>query len=147
MFRSKRKTNVEYITPEFYKDWGNANAELDSLGHRLDAVRGIITDLEQRKVPENHWGLRHWREVEAVVLRRWKNTVRLKDTGLRQKQTWDSGPRISYEWFERDDGVGTPVFPFFNFTFLDNWFNQSDLSASWERAQRNRLEMARKGLA
>jgi len=133
------------VVPEFYKDWGNANAELESLGKRLDAVRGIINDLVQREVPENHWGLRHWREVEAVVLRRWKHTVRLKDTGLRQKTTLREGPEIDYHWWERHDGIGGHVFPFMG--FMDNWFNHSDLSASWAKAQEEKLQKARQGLA
>ena len=141
----KRKTKVEYVVPEFYKDWGNANYELETLGHRLDSVRRTIEQLEAWEKPENDWALRHWREAEAVILRKWKHTVRLKDTGLRQKSKLKEGPEIDYHWWEGDDGMGGPLFPWMN--FANNWFNHSDLSASWDKAIQNRLEMARKGLA
>ena len=144
MFRSK-KVKTEYVTPGFYKDWGNAQAEIDGLGRRLDSVRGIIKDLVQRGVPENHWGLRHWREVEAVVLRRWKHTIRLRETGLRQKSTVQEGPQIDYSWWEQHDGVGGYLFPFMG--VFDNWFNHSDLDASWEKAREEKLQKARQGLA
>ena len=139
----KRKTKVEYITPEFYKDWGNAQYELECLGHRLDAVRQTINQLIVDKRPENDWALRHWREVESVILRRWKHTVRLKDTGLRQKQTWDSGPQISYDWWEDTGFTGYG----FADRLFDKYFGKSDFAQSWERARDLRIEMARKGLA
>lgn len=144
MFRS-RKAKVEYVVPEFYKDWGNAHAELESLGHRLDAVRGVISELVQREVPEDHWGLRHWREVEAVVLRRWKHTVRLKDTGLRQKSLVEDGPKIDYDWFEKHDGL--PGFGITDRIFEKYFGRNGDFDWSWQKAIEKRIEMARKGLA
>lgn len=141
----KRKTKTEYITPEFYKDWGNANQELESLGRRLDATRSAIARLESWEVPANHWALRRWRENEAILLRKWKHTLRLKDTGLRQKQLWDSGPKIDYDWWEKHDGIGGHLFPFLG--IFDNWTNQTDLSASWAKAMEEKLQKARQGLA
>ena len=144
MFRSK-KPKVEYVVPEFYKDWGNAHYELECLGHRLDVVRKTVDDLVQRGVPEDHWGLRHWREVEAVVLRRWKHTVRLKDTGLRQKSTRQEGPDIDYDWFEKHDGM-----PGFGLTdrIFDRFFGgDGDLAWSWAKAQEEKVQKARQGLA
>ena len=144
MFRSK-KAKPAVSMPEFFKDWGNAHAEVEALGRRLDSVRGIISDLEAREVPEDHWGMRHWREVEAIVLRKWKHTIRLKDTGLRQRSTMQEGPAIDYNWFERHDGIGGYMFPWMG--IFDNWFNHSDLDASWANAQEQKLQKARQGLA
>lgn len=143
MFRSK-KPKTEYVTPGFYKDWSQANAEIESLGHRLDAVREIIKDLELQE-KEGTWALNHWREVEAIVLRKWKHTVRLKETGLRQVGARREGPDISYDWWEKHDGIGGHVFPILG--IFDNWINQGDLTASWAKAQEEKLQKARRGLA
>jgi hypothetical protein len=146
MFRSKRKT--EYITPEFYKDWGNASAELESLGRRLDAVRSTIARLELHDKPADHWALRQWRENEAIILRKWKHTLRLKETGLRQKQNWDSGPKVSYDWWE---GSEEPVLQFPILDAVSRWIQDSvngnfDLTRAWEMARNESLQKARQGL-
>lgn len=143
MFRSK-KVKTEYVTPQFYKDWAQADAEIESLGKRLDAVRGIVAELVQRGEGES-WALRHWQEVEAVVLRKWQHTVRLKQVGLRQVGTTPGGPEIDYSWWEGHDGINGPMFPGLN--PFANWFNHSDLSHSWEKAREQKLQKARLGLA
>lgn len=143
MFRSK-KVKTEYVTPQFYKDWAQADAEIESLGRRLDAVRGILSDLMQRE-EEDSWAIRHWTEVEAIVLRKWKHTIRLKETGLRQVGATREGPNIDYDWWEGHDGINGPMFPFMG--IFNNWINHSDLNVSWEKAREEKLQKARLGLA
>jgi hypothetical protein len=132
------------------KDWANANAEIERLGLRLDAVRGIISTLVQRETPENHWGLKHWREVEAVVLRRWKHTIRLKEVGMKQVSKVKEGPEIDYSWWEKSDEVGVRV------PIIDNLFaivgdkfglSSGSLDRAWEMARDEKLQKARQGLA
>ena len=148
MFRSKRKT--EFVTPEFYKDWANASAELESIGRRLDAVRTAIKYLEDGKVAENHWALRHWRSIEQVMLRRWHHTIRLKDVGMRQVTKRQDSPDIDYSWWEPSTEISMN-FPLFD--NIGNWINDrfgftySDLNASWENAKEEKLQKARQGLA
>lgn len=141
-----RKTKTEYITPEFYKDWGNASYELDSLGRRLDATRQAIAYLKHK--PENHWALRQWRENEAILLRKWKHTIRLKETGLRQANKVDTGPKIRYDWWEGSDEVPMQ-FPLFD--ALTQWIHShagiSNLDRAWEMARDEKLQKARQGLA
>ena len=143
MFRSK-KVKTEYVTPQFYKDWAQADAEIEALGRRLDAVRNTIADIEQRGIEES-WALRHWREVEDVVLRKWKHTVMLKQSGLRQVGATREGPEIDYNWWEGHDGIGGVMFPWMD--VFNNWFNQPDLTRSWEMARDEKLQKARQGLA
>ena len=136
-----RKTKTEFVTPEFYKDWGNATQEIEWLGHRLDAVREAI-----KETKEGTWAHTHWNEVEAIILRKWKHTVRMKDVGLRQQGKRDTGPTIDYTWWERDDGTGTSGLPIFGF-FNDMFTTSRSLDWSWEKARDEKLQKARQGMA
>lgn len=144
-----RKTKTEYIAPEFYKDWGNASYELENLGRRLDAVRTTIKFLEDCKKPEDHWAMVQWRQAEAIILRKWKHTLRLKETGLRQAGRVDSGPKISYDWWEKSDEVAMEI-PFlggFSMWLQDKIGSNSSLDRAWEMAREEKLQKARQGLA
>lgn len=143
MFRSK-KVKVEYVTPEFYKDWGNAGYELECLEHRLDAVRSALKECK----PDT-WAHNHWAEAEAIILRKWKHTVRLKDVGLRQIKQVDTGPEIDYDWWEGSEEVAMR-FPILD--ALGNWIQDrvvgnSNLDRAWAMAQEEKLQKARQGLA
>lgn len=139
-----KKPKVEYVVPEFFKDWANSGAELEALGRRLDAVRGIIAELEARE-DGGGWALNHWRDAEAVILRKWRQVVLLKDTGLRQRSVLRDGPEIDYSWWEKHDGIGGPAFPILG--IFDSWFNRPNLAWSWEKAINEKLQKARLGLA
>jgi len=145
MFRSK-KTKTEYITPEFYKDWGNAGYELEVLGRRLDAVRQTLDYLKDK--PENHWAVVKWRQAEAIILRKWQHTVRLKETGLRQAGKMDLGPKIDYNWWEGSDEVrmSFPLLDNITRLILDHTGN-TNLDRAWEMARDEKLQKARQGLA
>jgi hypothetical protein len=144
----KSKTKVEYVTPEFYKDWGNATYELESLGRRLDAVRATIARLEALVKPEDHWALVQWRQSEAIILRKWKHTIRLKETGLRQAGKVDLGPKISYDWWEPSYEPGMSM-PFFDklWTWLQERTYSPNYNRIWEIAKEEKLQKARQGLA
>jgi hypothetical protein len=143
-----RKTKTEYITPEFYKDWGNASHELECLGRRLDATRQALAYLKDK--PENHWALRQWRETEAILLRKWKNTIRMKETGLRQIVSYDSGPKIDYAWWEGSYEVAMRI-PIMD--GIMQWMQEKtgntdySLDRAWEMAREEKLQKARQGLA
>jgi len=144
MFRSKKK-RTEYITPEFYKDWGNASYEIERLGARLDATREAIKRLESWEKPEDHWALTKWRLNEQIILRKWKHAVRLKETGLRQTGTINEGPKIDYNWWEpAEEVVGSS--PIWNY-LVDKLSGGPNLNRAWDMAKQHQLEMARKGLA
>ena len=148
MFRS-RKTNTEYITPEFYKDWGNASHELEVLGRRLDAVRNTIKYLEECEKPEDHWAMIQWRQAEAIILRKWKHTLRLKETGLKQAGKVESGPTISYDWWEKSDEVpmSFPILDALTRWIHDATVGNTNLDRAWEMAREEKLQKARQGLA
>ena len=144
-----RKTKTEYVTPEFYKDWGNASYELDVLGRRLDAVRQAIKYLEDCKKPEDHWAMVQWRQSEAIILRKWKHTMRLKETGLRQAGKVDTGPAIRYDWWEGAEEVPLtfPLLDVISRWIHDATIGNTDLSRAWEMAREEKLQKARQGLA
>jgi len=146
MFRSKR--TVEYVTPQFYKDWAQADAEIEALGRRLDAVRGLIVELEQRGDEVESWALRHWREVEDVVLRKWKHTVLLKQSGLRQVGVTREGPDIDYSWWEKSDEIAMRLPLIDGFTnWLTDRVSSPNFDRAWAMAQEEKLQKARQGLA
>lgn len=142
----KRKSKTVYVVPEFYKDWGNAGYELECLGKRLDAVREALVYLKDK--PENDWAVGHWREAEAVLLRKWKHTIRLKETGLRQVQKADSGPKIDYNWWEGSEEAANIRIPILD--GISNWLQDRvstrSLDRAWEMARNESLQKARQGL-
>lgn len=143
MFLSRKTRNKEAVAPAFYKDWSNTSHELECLGKRLDAVRGILSGYKTKRQKAS-WSYTHWSQVEAIVLRKWQQTLRLKDTGLRQAGKVDTGPVIDYDWWEGSDEVamGLPM-P----AFIANLYTHSDLDWSWAKAQEEKLQKARQGLA
>ena len=146
MFLSRKTPKTEFVAPEFYKDWANASAEIDRLGARLDSVRSVLSAYRTKKQKAT-WSYTHWRQVEAIVLRKWKNTVRLKDVGLRQAGKITDDIEIDYSWWEVSDEVRMWSIPVPD--FLDGLVNRnySDLNWSWEKAREEKLQKARQGLA
>ena len=144
----KRKTKTEYVTPGFYKDWSNADCEIERLGHRLDAVRETIRRLEAFDKPEDHWAIKQWRESEAILLRKWKQSVRLKDVGMRQVGVISDLPEVDMSWWEPsyEPGLSFPLFD--NLIF---WMQERTYSPNydriWEIAKEEKLQKARQGLA
>ena len=145
MFRS-RKAKTEYITPEFYKDWGNASYELEVLGRRLDAVRQALNYLKDK--PEDHWAVIQWRQAEAIILRKWKHTLRLKETGLRQSGKVDFGPKINYDWWEGSDEIAMRLPIIDNLIqIISDKVGNTNFNRAWEMAREEKLQKARQGLA
>jgi hypothetical protein len=146
----KRKVKTVYVAPGFYKDWSNSSYELESIGHRLDSVRRVLDQLKQQKKPKNHWAVIQWKQAEAVLLRKWKLTIRLKDTGLRQIGKKADGPKVSYDWWEgaEEIHVSLPIFDNISYWINEKFgFTKGDLSASWEKAIELKVQRARQGLA
>jgi hypothetical protein len=138
MFRS-RKTKTEYLSlNDSFKDWKDSQPEIDAMGNRLDSVRKALS-----KCKEGTWAHTHWTQIEAVVFRKWSMMIKLQQSGLRQVGP-DRGFDIRYDWWEPSDEV-TNFVPVPN--FLNDWFNHSDLEASWENAKEQKLQKARQGLA
>ena len=139
MFRSKKTDKIKYVSlNESFKDWKDSQPEIESMGHRLDSVRRAIEGCKP-----GTWAHTHWSQIEAVVLRKWSMMTKLQQSGLRQVGP-DRGFEISYDWFEGSDEVvsliPTP-------SFMNDWFNHSDLEWSWANAQERKLQKARQGLA
>jgi hypothetical protein len=141
MFRS-RKAKAEFYPTGFDKNWADAWPEIDRLGQRLDSVRVAI----KASAPDS-WAEKHWTQIEAVVLRKWKNAIMLRDIGMRQGTRQDVGPAIDYDWWE-----GAQEFPM-SFPLLDNitrlildHTGNTNLDRAWEMARNESLQKARQGL-
>lgn len=146
MFQSKNKT--EYVAL-VAKDWRDAGPEIERLGQRIDAVRGVVTTLNKRK---QKWAARHWRETEALLLRRWKTAVSLQSCGMKEYTPEIAGltAKVSYDWFELPEEI--PAIPFFD--NITQWChekfgitNRPGLDWSWEKAMEQKVQKARQGLA
>ena len=143
MFLSK-KTKSEFLNPEGeFKDWKDAWPEIESLGLRLDAAREARDRCE-----EGTWAHTHWSQIADTMFRKWQLTVRLYQSGLRQRSP-ERGIAVDYDWFENsDEPVGyLPIPSFLNLNFVNDWFNRGDLEHSWEKAKEQKLQKARQGLA
>lgn len=144
MFRSKKTEVPKYLNPEGeYKDWKDAWPEIESLGHRLDAAREARDRCE-----EGTWSHTLWSQTADTLFRKWSLTVTLYQTGLRQRGP-ERGFDIDYSWWEgSDEPVGQlPVPAWLNLNFINDWFNHNDLEHSWAKAQEQKLQKARQGLA
>lgn len=138
MFRSK-KTKTEFVSlTEGFKDWKDANHEIEAMGNRLDSVRSTLANCE-----EGTWAHSHWTQIEAIVFRKWSMMVKLQQSGLRQVGP-DRSINIDYDWWE-DSEESYSIIPMP--AFMSNWYNHSDLSHSWEKAKEQKLQKARQGLA
>lgn len=140
-FLSRKKAEpVPVHSDQEFKDWRNGWGDVEALSQRLDHVRARLPYLK-----EGTWSYTHWHEQEQVLLRKWKLTVQLYQSGLRQR-----GPQkmydIDYAWWEGDDGMGGPALPIFGF-FNDLFTPQRNLDWSWAKAQEEKLQKARQGLA
>lgn len=148
MLMSQSKNKTEYVAL-VAKDWRDAGPEIERLGQRIDAVRGVIATLNKRK---QKWAVRHWREAEVLLVRRWKTAVNLQNCGMKSFAPEVEGltAKISYDWFERSEEI--PGIPFFD--NLTQWCyekfgftNRPSLSWSWDRAMEQKVQKARQGLA
>lgn len=142
MFQSRKKTRTEY-TPMYSKDWTNSGAEIERLGLRLDAVRDA-----KRRSKRNSWAKRHWSQTEQIMLRKWKQTIRLRHVGLRQEGKINLGPKIDYGWWEdaEENHVNLPLFDWF-YRYISEKVASPDLDRAWEMAREEKLQKARQGLA
>jgi hypothetical protein len=138
----KRKIKTEYVGLGEVKDWKDAGPEIERIGQRLDAVRGMLKDIPKRG-KRHQWARNHWSQIEANLLTKWRMMIMFKDTGLRQIGQ-RPGPEIDYDWWEPSDEIRSPIpWP----AFMENWGNRSDLEQSWANAQERKLQKARQGLA
>ena len=129
------------------KDWRNAGDEIERIGRRLDAVRSC---LKQAKKLKCQWAINHWQQTESNLVARWRLTIMLKDTGLKQAH-FRPKQIVSYNWFELSEEA---VFQ----SWFDRWpFNlfeqakeesriQQGFTASWEKRRMEILQKAKQGL-
>ena len=142
MFRSKKAT-TEFVSLYHTKDWAHSGAEIERLGRQLDAVRQ-----SKKAAKRGSWAKKHWSQTEQILLRKWKQTIRLQHVGLRQAVLAKPGPDIDYSWWE--PSYETAV----NIPLLDNltrWVvdktESVNLTRAWEMAKEEKLQKARQGLA
>ena len=137
-----RKAKAKFYPTGFDKNWADAWPEIDRLGQRLDAVRVAI----KASAPDS-WAEKHWSQIEAIVFRKWKNAILLKDIGMRQGSRRDTGPEISYDWWEgaQEVSMSFPLLDNISRLILDHTGN-TNLDRAWEMARNESLQKARQGL-
>jgi hypothetical protein len=142
MFRSKRKTNIEYIPIGAVKDWRDAEHEIEHIGTRLDQARTALARANTK------WAKNYWATITDRLFKKWSLCVQLKDTGLRQQGPASIYSKIDYSWWEKSEEipVGIPLFDNISRMLMDAAGN-TDLTRSWENAREEKLQKARLGLA
>jgi hypothetical protein len=139
MFRSKKTDKIKYVSlNESFKDWKDSQPEIEAMGNRLDSVRKAVAGSKP-----GTWAHTHWTQVESIVFRKWEMMIKLQQSGLRQVGP-DRNFNIDYNWWEDSDEIKSLI-PVPN--FMNDWFNHSDLEASWANAKEQKLQKARQGLA
>lgn len=140
----RKKTKVEYVPVMYSKDWAHAGDEIERLGRQLDAVR----DAKKRCTKRNSWAKKHWAQTEQILLRKWKQTIRLQSVGLRQAVKDNPNHKISYDWWEPSEevAVSIPLFDNLGRMLMDQVGN-TNYDRAWELAKEEKLQKARQGLA
>ena len=136
------KKEQELKFAEVYKDWRDSGHEIEVLGDRLDKARNALA-----KCKEGTWAHRYWNLTVERLFKKWRLSVTMKTVGLVQVGRSDK-IKIRSDWWEGSEEVGGPAF---GFTVIDDWIHGMGLSQrldeSWERAQKEKLQRARQGLA
>lgn len=143
MFLSRKKIKVEYVPLMHSKDWSYAGDEIERLGRQLDAVRDA-----KKRSKRKSWAKKHWTQLEAILLRKWKQSVRLQSVGLRQAVKDSPYNKIDYTWWEKAEEVpmGIPLFDNLSRMLMD-YTGNTDYNRAWEMAREEKLQKARLGLA
>jgi len=145
MFRSRKPSNTEYVPVGHVKRWANAGEEIEILGRRLDAIREA-----KKKAKRKSWAKKHWTQAEAIVLRKWKLTVQLRDVALVQVLKKECGPKIDYSWWEPSEEVAMrfPILDSISQLFADKiGLTSPNFERAWAMAQEEKLQKARLGQA
>lgn len=143
---SQSKSNTEYIP--LGRDYRDAGPEIERLGQRIDAVR---TALDAARRSKSAWGIRHWSQLETLLLRRWKMLINLKDVGAKSSEK--APYEIDHNWWEPAEEItalSLPGFDAFERWSMDRWQSmrlQDGLTRSWENARNELIQKARQGLA
>jgi hypothetical protein len=147
MFQS-RKAKTEYVPSGYHKNWANATNEIERLGKQLDAVRVVLAKYKTAKQKKT-WAYKHWRSVEAIVLRKWTLSVRLRDVGLVQVGKAKPGPAIRYDWWEGTEEIAMrfPILDNIAQILTDKFGNSRSLERAWAMAMEEKLQKARQGQA
>ena len=135
-----KKTKIKYVGIGELKDWRDAGYEIEHLGTRLDQARDAL------KQAKSKWAKDYWSTTVDRLFLKWTLTIQLKDTGLKQHGPNSFYSKIDYFWWEKSDEIRM-----LSSSILDNLFHNSGLSArldeSWAKAQEQKVQKARLGLA
>jgi hypothetical protein len=138
-----RKAKSEFESLVHSKDWAYSSDEIERLGLRLDHARKMV------KAAKRPWAKNYWTLVEQTLLRKWKQSVRLQEIGLRQVTKQSPQPPIDYDWWEGSGEVvmRLPIFDNIAQMLTDRFgYTTNNLDRAWEMARNESLQKARQGL-
>lgn len=121
-------TPVELDPNIVLKNYRFIGAELEALGHRIDAVRERIAESTSK------WAQWYWQETLDRLMLQWRTKISLYDGHA--KDTSSANWKIDYDWFETfryEPG----------YSIVDRWhdelFRTAPLSHSFHQAREARL--------
>lgn len=138
-----RKAKSELESLIHFKDWAYSSDEIELLGQRLDRARKMV------KSAKRPWAQNYWTMIEQTLLRKWKQSVRLQEIGLRQVTKQSPQPPIDYSWWEGsvEMGLQMPLFSNIADMLTDRFgYTTNNLDRAWEMARNESLQKARQGL-
>ena len=142
MFQSRKKTKIEFVAIGAVKDWRDSEHEIEHIGTRLDQARTALA------VAKTKWAKDYWSTTVDRLFIKWSLFIQLKDTGMKQQGPTSLYSKIDYNWWEKCEEipVGIPLFDNISRMIMDATGNTS-LESSWQKAQEEKLQKARRGLA
>lgn len=109
------------------RDYRYLGEEAEVLGTRLDAARKSLAGAK------TEWAKLYWTNAVNQLVLQWKHLPILHDSDARVQiiPRWT----ISYDYYERDDGVGHGI----SDRMFDKLYREPDLQGSWDRNREKRL--------
>jgi hypothetical protein len=101
------------------------------------------------KSAKRPWAQNYWTMIEQTLLRKWRQSVRLQEIGLRQVTKQSPQPPIDYSWWEGsvEMGLQMPLFSNIADMLTDRFgYTTNNLDRAWEMARNESLQKARQGL-
>ena len=133
------KPGIATVTAgETLRDWRDIDLEIEHLGTRLDAIRGVLAGFSKDK-DTNSWKYQFWKTIEARVLKKWQMMDKLRQTGLRTN--YRHKQKIDYTWWEKHVGISGGSLLLWDLGLPNR------LHWSWENARSEFIQKARRGLA
>lgn len=135
---AKKEDKLEFA--EIYKDWRDAGYEIEMIGQQLDKAREALA-----RCKKGTWAYNYWNTASTRLFNKWRNKVTMKAVGLVQVGRRDPDWTVRTDWWEGAEEVAGTSMIWIH--LADKLTGGPNLERSWQKAQEEKLQKARQGLA